>query len=344
MAESTEFDDIIPPRRRSAERVETNSTGTGAQAPSERLPTREQESVGIHQQIEPSSGLHSEVSSEDSVPPATGSSEPETGMPKTESTTVSPSSESVDTHPDGRRPVVVVEDLHVRYKVYSSGKSPGSAGGRRLMTKTRGLREVHAVKGISFTAYANESIGIIGSNGSGKSTLMRSIVGLTPPASGAVYATSRPNMLGVGAALIPDLSGDKNITLGGLALGYNRKEIEAMRTDIIEFAELEDFIDLPMRTYSSGMSARLKFAIAASKQHEILIVDEALAVGDARFRKRSEARIREIREEAGTVFLVSHSMKSILDTCNRVLWINQGVLEMDGDAQEVVKAYKESKK
>lgn len=245
---------------------------------------------------------------------------------------------------EGRTPVVVVKDLHVRYKVYSSGKTAGAAGGRRLMTTTRGLREVHAVKGISFTAYENESIGIIGSNGSGKSTLMRSIVGLTPPASGAVYASSRPNMLGVGAALIPDLSGDKNITLGGLALGYSRKEIEEMRRDIIEFAELEDFIDLPMRTYSSGMSARLKFAIAASKQHEILIVDEALAVGDARFRKRSEARIREIREQAGTVFLVSHSMKSILDTCNRVLWINKGVLEMDGDAKDVVKAYQESKK
>jgi len=245
---------------------------------------------------------------------------------------------------DSRRPVVVVDDLHVTYKVYSSGKAAGAAEGRKLFTRTRGLREVHAVKGVSFTAYENESIGIIGSNGSGKSTLMRTIVGLTPPASGAVYASSRPNLLGVGAALIPDLSGDKNITLGGLALGYTRKEVEALREEIVTFAELEDFIDLPMKTYSSGMSARLKFAIAASKQHEILIVDEALAVGDARFRQRSEARIREIRENAGTVFLVSHSMKSILDTCSRVIWINKGVLEMDGEPDIVVKAYKESKK
>ncbi|GER21919.1 ABC transporter ATP-binding protein [Zafaria cholistanensis] len=246
--------------------------------------------------------------------------------------------------PSARRPVVVVDDLHVKYKVYSSGKAAGAAANRKLFTRTRGLREVHAVRGVSFTAYENESIGIIGSNGSGKSTLMRTIVGLTPPASGAVYASSRPNLLGVGAALIPDLSGDKNITLGGLALGYTRKEVEALREEIVSFAELEDFIDLPMKTYSSGMSARLKFAIAASKQHEILIVDEALAVGDARFRQRSEARIREIRENAGTVFLVSHSMKSILDTCNRVIWINKGVLEMDGDPATVVRAYKESKK
>lgn len=244
-----------------------------------------------------------------------------------------------------RTPVVIVDDLHVKYQVYSSGKSVGNAGARRLLqTKMRGLRTVHALKGISFVAYENESIGVIGTNGSGKSTLLRAITGLTPPASGAVYASSRPSLLGVGAALIPDLSGDKNITLGGLALGYNREQVEAIREDITKFAELEEFIDLPMRTYSSGMSARLKFAIAASKQHDILIVDEALAVGDAKFRKRSEAKIREIRENAGTIFLVSHSMKSIRDTCNRVIWIEKGVQMMDGDTDTVIKAYEEFKK
>lgn len=244
-----------------------------------------------------------------------------------------------------RQPVVMVDNLHVKYQVFSSGKAVGNAGARRLLQpKMRGVRTVHALKGVSFVAYENESIGIIGSNGSGKSTLLRAITGLTPPAAGAVYARSRPSLLGVGAALIPDLSGDKNITLGGLALGYNRQEVEAMREEITKFAELEEFIDLPMRTYSSGMAARLKFAIAASKQHDILIVDEALAVGDAKFRKRSEAKIREIRENAGTVFLVSHSMNSIKETCNRCIWIEKGVQKMDGDPDKVIKAYQQHKK
>ncbi|MGO2632856.1 MAG: ABC transporter ATP-binding protein [Galactobacter sp.] len=243
-----------------------------------------------------------------------------------------------------KEPVVVVDNLHVKYKVFSSGKAAGNAGGRGLLRRSaKGLKEVHALKGVSFTAYKNESIGIIGSNGSGKSTLLRAITGLTPASEGAVWASSRPNLLGVGAALIPALSGNDNITLGCLALGFSRAEIEELRPQIIEFAELQDFIDFPMKTYSSGMSARLKFAIAASKQHDILIVDEALAVGDARFRKRSEAKIREIRENAGTVFLVSHSMRSIRSTCSRAIWIEKGVQKLDGTPDEVIKAYEASR-
>lgn len=248
--------------------------------------------------------------------------------------------EASDT-PSGK-PVVVVDDLHVDYKVHATGKRAKNSR-RKLLTPTRGLSSVHALRGVSFTAYENESIGVIGSNGSGKSTLMRAIVGLTPASKGAVYASSRPNMLGIGAALIPDLSGEKNIILGGLALGLPKEQIKRLQEEIIEFAELEDFIDLPMRTYSSGMQARLKFAIAVARDHEILIVDEALAVGDRRFRQRSEDKIRGIRENAGTVFLVSHSMKSIADTCSRVIWLNQGQLMMDGEPEEVIEAYQGSK-
>ena len=245
--------------------------------------------------------------------------------------------------PTERRPVVVVDDVHVEYKVLATGKRATAAdSSRKLLERSRRTRSVHALKGVSFTAYENDSIGVIGTNGSGKSTLMRAICGSTPTSQGAIYAASRPSMLGVGAALIKDLSGERNIILGGLALGFSRQEIEDRLDDIVEFAGLKEFIELPMRTYSSGMTARLKFAIATVNDHEILIVDEALAVGDRKFRDRSEARIREIRDNAGTVFLVSHSMKSILDTCNRVIWLNRGTLMMDGDPEEVIAAYEAS--
>lgn len=239
-----------------------------------------------------------------------------------------------------REPVVVVDNVNIIYKVYASGKlaSPGASASGILKKKTQ-LREVHAVKDVSFTIFEGESLGIIGSNGSGKSSLMRAMSGLTPITSGRVFASARPTLLGVGAALIPDLSGEKNIMLGGMAMGLDREEAEASIGQVTEFAGLEEFIDLPMRTYSSGMSARLRFAIAAHRDHDILIIDEALAVGDKAFRIKAEQRMRQLRDHAGTVILISHSMSSILDTCNRVIWLEKGVLKMDGDPQTVVDAY-----
>lgn len=237
------------------------------------------------------------------------------------------------------QPVVICDDVHVEFRTLATGKRLKPSVTSGLLQRGRTMRTVHALKGVSFVANANESIGVIGTNGSGKSTLMRTITGLTPATRGAVYAKSRPNLLGVGAALIPDLSGGNNIILGGLAMGMERAEIEAQYDEIVEFTGLKEFIDMPMRTYSSGMSARLKFAIATAKQHEILIVDEALSVGDRDFQKKSEKRIRDIRERAGTVFLVSHSMRSIRDTCNRTIWIEKGELRADGDTDSVVKQY-----
>ncbi len=237
------------------------------------------------------------------------------------------------------QPVVICDEVHVEFRTLATGKRLKPSVTSGLLQRGRTMRTVHALKGVSFVANANESIGVIGTNGSGKSTLMRTITGLTPATRGAVYAKSRPNLLGVGAALIPDLSGGNNIILGGLAMGMERAEIEAQYDEIVEFTGLKEFIDMPMRTYSSGMSARLKFAIATAKQHEILIVDEALSVGDRDFQKKSEKRIRDIRERAGTVFLVSHSMRSIRDTCNRTIWIEKGELRADGDTDSVVKQY-----
>ena len=237
-------------------------------------------------------------------------------------------------------PVVVVDDVHIIYKVYGTGKRAGKSNGK--IAKRSRIREVHAIKGVSFVVNAGETIGIIGSNGSGKSSLMRAIAGLYPATKGAIFAKGQPTMLGVGAALLPNLSGEKNIILGGLAMGYTKDEIEKAAKSITEFSGLSEFIDLPMRTYSQGMSARLRFSIAASKKHEILIIDEALAVGDRQFRLKAEEKIRQMRADAGTVFLVSHNMKSIQETCNRVLWIEKGNLVMDGDPKEVCDKYIEA--
>ncbi len=140
-----------------------------------------------------------------------------------------------------------------------------------------------------------------------------------------------------------ELSGERNVILGGLALGMSLEEVRAKYDEIVEFSGLKpEFLDLPMRTYSQGMGARLRFAIAASVSHQVLMIDEALSVGDRQFQQRSESRIRDLREQAGTVFLVSHALPTITKTCNRVLWIDQGKLIMDGGVDEVITAYTES--
>lgn len=235
-------------------------------------------------------------------------------------------------------PTVIVDRLDVTYRVYADSVPKL----RKLFVGERQHREyraVEAVRGLSFAAEPGEAIGLIGHNGSGKSTLLRAIAGLVPATGGQVYARSIPVLLGVAAALEPDISGRRNIYLGGTALGMTRDAIDARFDEIVEFAGLEEFIDLPLRAYSSGMRSRLQFAIATATTPEILMVDEALSTGDGEFKDRSDARIREMIGEAGTVFLVSHSLKSITDVCTRVLWLDHGRLIADGDPTEVVGAY-----
>ncbi|OEU91865.1 teichoic acid ABC transporter ATP-binding protein [Streptomyces abyssalis] len=244
-------------------------------------------------------------------------------------------------------PTVIAEDLHIVYRVYGGAKGKGSATAalNRIVRRKPGggsVREVHAVKGVSFTAYRGQAVGLIGSNGSGKSTLLRAIAGLLPAESGRVYTNGQPSLLGVNAALMNDLTGERNVVLGGLAMGMSRDEVAERYQGIVDFSginEKGDFITLPMRTYSSGMSARLRFSIAAAKDHDVLMIDEALATGDKKFQRRSEQRVRELREEAGTVFLVSHNNKSIRDTCERTLWLEKGELVHDGPTEEVLKEY-----
>lgn len=229
-----------------------------------------------------------------------------------------------------RRATVVVDGLDIVYKVVGGSRRAGAA------------REVHAVQDVSLVAYHGESIGIIGRNGSGKSTLLRAVAGLIPPTKGRVWVSGDPSLLGVSAVLMSQLSGERNIYIGGQALGLSRAQIRERFDDIVEFSGIGDAVYRPMRTYSSGMGARLRFAISTAAAPDVLMIDEALATGDADFRERSAARIAAIREQAGTVFLVSHSNGTIRQICDRVLWMDQGRLIMDGPTEEVLGAYEET--
>jgi teichoic acid transport system ATP-binding protein len=244
------------------------------------------------------------------------------------------------------RPAVIVDDLAVTYKVWGARRSKPDRSLKARVGRLFGgdqpqavLREVEAVRGISFTAYHGEAIALIGRNGSGKSTTLRAVAGLLPATRGAVYLDGEASLLGVNAALMNGLTGERNIELGLMAMGMTPEEAEAAKPGIIEFSGIGDFVNLPMAAYSSGMAARLRFAIAAAVSHDILMIDEALATGDADFKERSQERIRQLREEAAVVFLVSHSLSTVRDTCTRALWIEKGELVMDGEANAVVDAY-----
>ncbi len=241
-------------------------------------------------------------------------------------------------------PMVVVDDLHIVYKVYGAGGDRGTAATvllRLLGRKTRGsIREVHAIRGMSFVANRGDAVGVIGRNGSGKSTLLRAIAGLLPPESGNVHTTGEASLLGVNAALLDDLTGERNVVLGCLAMGMTKQETRDKFQSIVDFSGVGDFIDLPMKTYSSGMGSRLRFAIAAAKSQEVLLVDEALATGDAEFRVKSHNRIQELRAEAGTVFLVAHNLEEVELTCNKVIWMERGqIVKLGEDVISIIDEY-----
>lgn len=232
---------------------------------------------------------------------------------------------------------VRVRDLHLEYDVFSERRA-GLA--QRFSTgKGSGRRVVHALKGVSFDIRQGESVGVLGSNGSGKSTLFLALAGLLPPTRGEILVRSEPKLLGVGAALMPAASGLRNIRLGCLALGMAADELDEVIEDIVAFTELGEAIERPLKTYSSGMRARLHFAIATAVKPEILLVDEALAVGDKAFRTKSRERIESMLAAAGTLMLVSHSMNELSRLCRRGIWLEKGVLRADGPIDDVIELY-----
>ena len=249
------------------------------------------------------------------------------------------------TDPTANTPVMIADDVHVTYYLHG-GRRVNSATERRGIStlfgggaRMTGRRAVEAVKGVSFVANRGERIALIGHNGAGKSTLLRALAGLMPLSGGAVYAGGDTSLLGVNAALSTSLTGAQNIMLGGLALGLSPQEVKDKFDEIVEFSGLGDFINLPMRAYSSGMAARLRFAISTAAIPDILMIDEALSTGDVKFRKRSMEKMEEVSDHAGTVFLVSHNASTVASFCDRAIWLEQGRVVEDGPVAEVLERY-----
>ena len=233
-------------------------------------------------------------------------------------------------------PAIEVKDVHVRYrsmKSFSLRKSLGQIRQRR--------DSYEALRGVSFTVPKGKIIGIIGKNGSGKSTLLKTIAGVFSPDEGTIDTfCNRLSLLAIGIGFQTMLSGYENIFLSGLLLGFTEKEIRARLPEIIEFSELGDFIYKPVQTYSSGMHSKLAFSITAFLDTEIILIDEVLSVGDMSFREKSYAKMKEIiSHKDKTVMIVSHSNASILELCDDVLWIHDGLVKEYGPAAEVVENY-----
>ena len=237
---------------------------------------------------------------------------------------------------------VSVKDLGLTYTT-SIDKKPTLKA--RLKSFGRGkkfTRTVRALSDVSIDVHYGTVLGIIGSNGAGKSSLMRVISGIVPPTQGRVEVFgSVSTLLALGVGFNPAMTGRDNVYLGGLAAGMTRDEIDSNFQAIAEFSELGEAIDAPMRTYSSGMYARLAFSVAAVVEPDILIIDEALSTGDAKFKEKSLNRIKELRTADRALILVSHALATIEDICNEVIWLNNGKLMARGKPTEVITAYRE---
>lgn len=233
---------------------------------------------------------------------------------------------------------IIVKDLSVKYrtmKSFSIKKSLFNVANRR--------DSFEALKGISFKVPKGKIVGIVGKNGSGKSTLLRTIAGVFSPDGGTIETfNNRISLLAIGLGFKSDLSGYENIFLSGLLLGFTEKEIKDKVKEIIDFSELGDFIYKPVKTYSSGMHSKLAFSITAILDTDIILIDEVLSVGDMNFKKKSYDKMKEIiMDENKTVIIVSHSMSSLKELCDDVLWIHDGKIKKYGEANKVINDYTE---
>jgi len=244
--------------------------------------------------------------------------------------------------PVGDQSAVRVENLSVTYRTTIDKRPTLKRTLIRLGRRERVVREIRAVRDMSFQVPHGTVLGVVGVNGAGKSTLMRTVAGILPPTQGRIVVHGRVStLLALGVGFKNDLSGRDNVVLGGLAAGLTREQLAAKYREIAEFAELGDFMDAPMRTYSAGMYGRLAFSVAVNMEPDILLIDEALSVGDARFKRKSFEKMRELCSQARTILIVSHALQSIRELCSEVIWMHNGKLALRGEPSVVVEAYRQ---
>ncbi len=209
-------------------------------------------------------------------------------------------------------------------------------------TSDRKVRYIHAVRGVSFDVAHGQVLGIIGANGAGKSTMMRAMAGILPPSEGEVVVNGRISvLLALGVGFNGQLSGRDNVVLGSMAAGLTRKQVYERFDQIVEWAELEDVIDLPMKAYSSGMYGRLAFAVSTHLDPDVLLIDEALSTGDAHFRRKSYDKMQELVNQARTIVIVSHGIAAIREMCDDCIWMHKGEIVQRGKPDEVADEYLE---
>ena len=239
------------------------------------------------------------------------------------------------------KPSIILENISVRYRAADERIGTFKEYAIRLLKRQLQFKEFSALKRLSLRVNEGELLGIIGRNGAGKSTLLKVISRVLIPTEGRVRLKGRVSpLIELSAGFHPELTGMENIFLNGTLLGRSRKAIESRIDDIIEFAELGAFINSPIRTYSSGMVARLGFSIATTWTPDILIIDEVLSVGDENFRKKSSLRMEEFRAKGTATILVSHNLKSIEELCTKVIWLERGEIRAEGAVKDVIHAYK----
>ncbi|MCI5822256.1 MAG: ABC transporter ATP-binding protein [Lachnospiraceae bacterium] len=234
---------------------------------------------------------------------------------------------------------IEVENLHIRYRNIKKMSIKQQLFGK----KQNKNNYFEAVRGVSFKVEKGKILGIIGKNGSGKSTMLRAIAGVFNADEGTIDLHGNSvSLMAIGVGFQKELTGRENIMLSGMVLGFDEKTIQEKSSEIIEFAELGDFIDMPVSTYSSGMHSKLAFAITAILETDIMLVDEVLSVGDQKFKKKSYKKMKElIQDENRTVVIVSHNISTLKELCNQVMWMHDGKIKMLGDTEEVLTKYEE---